>query len=72
MMNNPNNSLPPSYYMYEGNYQQAALAQYDSYNQNYQTCHNPQTVNKEFLEPWAPTVMDEFEPILLSLLHQAP
>ena len=51
MMNNPYNSLPPSYYMYEGNYQQAALAQYDTYNQNYQASHNSHPVKKEFLEP---------------------
>ena len=71
-LNNPYYSLPSSYYMYGGNYQQAALAQYDNYNQNYQANHNTQPVKKEFLEPRPPNVTDEFEPILLTLLHQAP
>eukprot|EP00092_Neocalanus_flemingeri_P037273 GFUD01040594.1.p1 GENE.GFUD01040594.1~~GFUD01040594.1.p1 ORF type:complete len:318 (-),score=91.07 GFUD01040594.1:137-1090(-) len=65
----PYYSLPP--YMYGNNYQRAALAQYDTFNQNYQVNHQS-AVKKEFLEPRPPTVTDEFEPILLTLLHQAP
>ena len=73
MTNNPYHyPLPSSSYMYGGNYQQATLAQYDTYNQNYQANQNTQQVKKEFLESKPPTVTDEFEPILLNLLHQAP
>ena len=73
MTNNPSHyPVPSSYYMYGGNYQQATLAQYDTYNQNYQANHNTQQVKKEFLESKPPIVTDEFEPILLNLLHQAP
>jgi len=41
------------------------------YNKNYQVNQQP-VVNKEFLVSRPPAVTDEFEPILLTLLHQAP
>lgn len=68
----PYYSLPNYYNMYGNTYQQNTMAQFDSYNQNYQVKQQPAVKKEMFAAKPPPTVTDEFEPILLTLLHQAP
>jgi len=69
-LNNHLYTFPSSYYGNSYPYQ-VGYGQYDSYNHNFQDDLNSQKKNSQH-NPRPPNVTDEFEPILLSLLQQAP